>query len=164
MDLRIIWEGRGKKRNPSAAPQFCQSSPSSLHTVFHQTILHLNITLVFIDVSALFVLFPSLSLLLSSTVLTWTLAHSPLPLHLMYYWRTQQAESKEEGRKKRKEGRGRTRGAKHAGGGCTEESFYTEYTKAYSYDVFWEFNICKLILTCITNTHLLSAASTVATY
>lgn len=48
---------------------------------------------------------PSLpSWLLSSTILAWTLAHSLQPLHLMYYWRTQQA-AKGGRKEERKEGR-----------------------------------------------------------
>lgn len=51
---------RGKrKKQPSLLP-FYPSSPPSLHTVFHQTILHLYMTVLLLGVSALFV---SLSLL-----------------------------------------------------------------------------------------------------
>lgn len=124
MDLRMTWEGREKKET-QAPPFICPLLP--LITVFHQTILHLNMTVVFLGVSALFCpSFPPF-LLLSSTGLASSLTHSLPSLYLMYYWRTQQAEWR---RKKEREGGGErihvTRGTQGArpseqsyGGKCT---------------------------------------------
>lgn len=168
MDLRMTWKGREKKKETQAPPFIRPLLP--LFTVFHQTILHLYMTVVLIGVSALCFSFPP-SLLLSATVLTWSFTYSLLSLHLRYYWRPQQTEWE---RKKEREG-GKEKllvTRQHTGlnplnraiGGnvqCTDgervqgdwtrvcSPFYPRSAKACSYYLFWESYICKLILTCL---------------
>lgn len=52
MDFRMIWEGREEEKKQNK-PKHPLSALPSLHTVFHHTILHLNMTVVFLGVSAL---------------------------------------------------------------------------------------------------------------
>lgn len=119
--------------------------------------------------------FPSLLLAFFHSFWAFSLTHSLPSLHLMYYWRTQQAEGK---RKKRKGKEGERKfmwHGQHTGlsplkgalggneqcsdGECVQgvcSPFFPRYAKAYSYYLFWESYICKSILTCPTNTLPLS--------
>lgn len=167
-----------KKENPSATPPLLSVLSSlSSHSLPSNHLALIHDSSVYRCLCSLCPLsLPSCCFL--PLLLAWSLTHSLLTLHLMYYWRTQQAEWKR--KKERKGGREREKslwhrntrgeaqrvdiyGGKRTDGECVQGdwtrvcSLSTPDTPKLVHIIFFgETYICKLILTCLTNTLLLS--------